>query len=127
MAETFYILCYVDNLLQVLVLAVVEDRVVYDDAVDVRVGIGGQDGLFDIIPRHFAESVAESTVEWKESKLRLASSSASAVGPGMMVIFTPTSGARRRTIWVAKRVQRSLAIGKDRPVNPSKREDFPLD
>lgn len=49
MAETFYILGYVDNLLQVLVVSVVENRVVYDDAVNIRVDVCSQDGFFDIV------------------------------------------------------------------------------
>lgn len=39
-AKTLDILLYVDDLLQVLVLPVVEDRVVDDDAVDLRIGVG---------------------------------------------------------------------------------------
>ena len=40
-AEPFDVFVHVDDLLQVLVLAVVEDWVVDDYAVDVRVGVGG--------------------------------------------------------------------------------------
>ena len=52
-----------------------------------------------------------------------------ASGPGMIVMRTSASltGARRRTICVAKRVHNSLATGKDRPVSPSRSDDFPLD
>jgi hypothetical protein len=40
-AKALYILGNVDNLLEILVLSVVEDGVVYDDAVDVGVNIRG--------------------------------------------------------------------------------------
>jgi len=42
-AEAFDIFVHVDDLLQVLVLAVVEDGVVDDDAVDFRVSVGSED------------------------------------------------------------------------------------
>jgi len=47
----------------------------------------------------------------------------------MMEIRTAASasGARRSTICVANRVQRSLATGNESPVKPSSSEDFPLD
>lgn len=63
-AQTLYILIYVDNLLQVLVLAVVENGVVYDDAVDIGIGIGSEDSLLEIIAGNFTEGVAEATVQW---------------------------------------------------------------
>lgn len=62
MAKTFYILRDIHDLLQILVLPVVEDRVVYDDAVDVGIGIGSQDGLFDVVARDFTKSITESAV-----------------------------------------------------------------
>jgi hypothetical protein len=62
-AKTLDILADIDDLLQVLVLTVVEDRVVDDDAVDVRVGVGGDDGLFDIAVGDFAEGVLEASVQ----------------------------------------------------------------
>jgi hypothetical protein len=43
------------------------------------------------------------------------------------LIEDSSSGARRKTICVAKRVHKSLAIGKLRPVKPSSSEDLPLD
>jgi hypothetical protein len=61
-AEALYILGNVDNLLEVLVLSVVEDGVVYDDAVDVGVDVRGQDGFFEVIAVYFAEGVAISTI-----------------------------------------------------------------
>lgn len=67
MAETFDVFGNIDNLLQVLVLTVVEDRVVDDDTVDVVVGVGGQDGTFDIVAGDFAEGVREATIEEKVS------------------------------------------------------------
>jgi hypothetical protein len=67
-AETLDIFGDVDDLLQVLVLAVVEDRVVDDDAVDVVVGVGGQDGSFDVIAGDFAEGIRETT---REENVRL--------------------------------------------------------
>ena len=63
MAETLDILADIDNLLQVLVVTVVEDRVVDDDAVDVRIGVGGKDGLFDIVAGDLTEGVLEATVK----------------------------------------------------------------
>jgi hypothetical protein len=60
-AQAFDVLGHIDDLLQVLVLAVVEDRVVDDDAVDVVVGVGGQNGFFDVVAGDFAEGVLEST------------------------------------------------------------------
>lgn len=60
-AEALNIFGDIDDLLQVLVLAVVEDRVVDDDAVDVVVGVGGQNGFFDVVAGDFAEGVLEST------------------------------------------------------------------
>lgn len=62
MTETLYIFTYVNNLLEVLVLTVVEDGVVYDNPVDVGVGVGGEDGLFDIIARGGTEGIAEAAV-----------------------------------------------------------------
>lgn len=67
MAETLDVFGNIDNLLQVLVLAVVEDRVVDDDAVDIVVGVGGQDGTFDIVAGDFVEGVLEATIEEKIS------------------------------------------------------------
>ena len=55
-------------------------------------------------------------------------SSSFASGPGIMETRILSSPAvRRRTIWVAERVQRSLATGNDKPVRPSRREDLPED
>lgn len=61
-AETLDVLGHINYLLQVLVLAVVEDRVVDDDSVDVAVGVGGENGFFDVVAGHFAHAVLESTV-----------------------------------------------------------------
>jgi hypothetical protein len=62
MAETLDILANINDLLQVLVLTVVEDRVVDDNAIDVRVGVGGDDGLFDVVAGDFSEGVLEAAV-----------------------------------------------------------------
>lgn len=61
-AQTLDILADVHDLLQVLVLAVVEDGVVYDDAVDFGVFVGAEDGFFDVVAADFTEGVLESTV-----------------------------------------------------------------
>lgn len=63
-AEAFDVFVHVDDLLQVLVLAVIEDGVVDDDAVDFGVGVGGEDGFFDVVARDFAEGVAEAAIDW---------------------------------------------------------------
>lgn len=63
MAETLDILANIDDLLQVLVMTVVEDGVVDDNAVNVRVAVGGDDGLFDIVAGDFAEGVLEAAVQ----------------------------------------------------------------
>lgn len=70
-AETLNILANIDDLLQVLVLPVVEDRVVDDNAVDVRVSVGAQNGLFDVVAGDFAEGVLEAAVQ--ESMISLGS------------------------------------------------------
>lgn len=62
MAETFDVLGDVDDLLEVLVLPGVEDRVVDNYPIDVRVGVRGDYGVFDIVLVDLAEGVAESTV-----------------------------------------------------------------
>lgn len=57
------------------------------------------------------------------------SSSSLLEAPGTMEALTAAfpPGVRWRTICVAKRVQRSEAIGNERPVRPSSSDDFPLD
>lgn len=60
-AKALHILRYIDDLLQVLVLSVVENRVVHDDAVDFLVGIGGEDGIFNVVLGDFTKSITEST------------------------------------------------------------------
>lgn len=62
MAETFDVLGDVDDLLEVLVLPGVEDRVVDNYPIDVRVCVRGDYGVFDIVLVDLAEGVAESTV-----------------------------------------------------------------
>lgn len=59
--ETLDILANIDDLLQVLVLPVVEDRVVDDNSVDVRVIVGGDDSIFDVVAVDFAEGVFEAS------------------------------------------------------------------
>lgn len=62
-AQALDVLLHVHDLLQVLVLPVVEDRVVHDDAVDGGVGVRGQDGFLDAVAGRLAEGVAESAAE----------------------------------------------------------------
>lgn len=62
-AETLNILADIDDLLQVLVLTVVEDGVVDDNAVNVRVGVGRDDGLFDVVAGDFTEGILEAAVD----------------------------------------------------------------
>ena len=57
MGKTFNVFRDVDNLLQVLVLSVAEDRVVDDDSIHVWVGVG----FFDCILVDFSQRVAEAT------------------------------------------------------------------
>ena len=61
MAETLDVFTDVGNLLEVLVLAVVEDRVVDDDAVDGVIGVGGEDGAFELFAVEFAQGELAST------------------------------------------------------------------
>lgn len=63
MRKTFDIFRYVDDLLEVLVLTVVEDRIVNDDAVDGWVGVGGDDGFFDVVAGDMTEGVEEPTLQ----------------------------------------------------------------
>lgn len=58
-AQALDVFGYVDDLLQVLVLAGAEDRVVDDYAVDVVVGVGVQDGLFDVVAGDLTHGVLE--------------------------------------------------------------------
>lgn len=58
-AQALDVFGYVDDLLQVLVLAGAEDGVVDDYAVDVVVGVGVQDGLFDVVAGDLAHGVLE--------------------------------------------------------------------
>ena len=53
---------HVHDLLQVLVLPVVEDRVVDDYPVHGGVGVRGQNGVFDVIAADLAEGVIEATI-----------------------------------------------------------------
>lgn len=62
MAKTLYILVDIHNLLQVLIVSVVKDGVVYDDAIHIRVDVGGKDCFFDIVAGDLTEGIAESTV-----------------------------------------------------------------
>ena len=61
MAEALDVFADVGDLLQVLVLPVVEDGVVNDDAVDGVVSVGGQDGAFELFPVEFAQGELAST------------------------------------------------------------------
>jgi hypothetical protein len=62
-AEPLDVFADVDDLLQVLVLAVVEDGVVDDYAVDGGVGVGGQNGAFDVFFGDVAARVLEATIQ----------------------------------------------------------------
>ena len=62
-AEALDIFTDISNLLQVLVLAVVENWVVDDDAVDGVVGVGGQDGAFEFFAVNFAQGELASTAD----------------------------------------------------------------
>lgn len=62
-AETLDIFGDIDYLLQVLVLAVVEDGVVDNDAVNVGVGVGIDNLFLDVVAADFAEGILESTVK----------------------------------------------------------------
>jgi hypothetical protein len=62
-AQTLDVLADVHDLLQVLVLSVVEDRVVDDNAIDVGVGVGGDEGIFDIVAGNFTEGILEATLQ----------------------------------------------------------------
>lgn len=75
-------------------------------------------------PKSFASIVLSNS-----SSFFLIASSALAAGPGIIETETAASdaGARRRTICVANLVHSSDATGKESPVKPSKRDDFPLD
>lgn len=57
--KTFDILGKGDTFLKILVLPVVVDRVVYNDAVDIVVRIGGYDGLFDLILSNSRQGILE--------------------------------------------------------------------
>lgn len=61
MTEPLDILADVRDLLQILVLAVVEDGVVHDNAVNGVVVVGSQDMLFEIFAVDFAQSEFETT------------------------------------------------------------------
>lgn len=62
-AKTLDILADIDDLLQVLVVTVVEDGVIDDNAVDVGVAVGGDDGLFDVVLGNLAEGILEAAVQ----------------------------------------------------------------
>jgi hypothetical protein len=59
--QTLDILLDVNDLLQVLVLAVVEYRIIDDDAVYAVVLVGSNDRLFDIIFGDVSDAVLEAT------------------------------------------------------------------
>ena len=60
--QSLDILGNIDDLLQVLVLTVVEDWVVDDDAVNGGIGVCAQDGFFNVIAGNFTEGVLEPTI-----------------------------------------------------------------
>ena len=61
--EAFDVFVDGGDLLQVLVLAGVENGVVDDDAVDGVVGVGGQDGAFELFAVDFAQGESASTAD----------------------------------------------------------------
>lgn len=69
MTQPFDVLGYIHDLLQVLVLTVVEDGIINDYAVDIVVGVGGQDGFFDFFFVDVAAGVLETTACALKSKL----------------------------------------------------------
>lgn len=60
-AEALDVLAHIHNLLQVLVLSVVEDRVVHDNPVDSGVVVGRHDRLFDVVFGDIFERILEPT------------------------------------------------------------------
>lgn len=67
MAQTLDVLAHIDNLLQILILAVAEDRVVDDDAIDRVISVGCDQRVLDVVFVDFTERVVESTVEGRLS------------------------------------------------------------
>lgn len=63
MTKTFHVLGNVDNLLKILILSVIEDRIVDDYAINGLVRIGSNQGLFNLVFVDFAECVQKATVE----------------------------------------------------------------
>jgi hypothetical protein len=61
MGEALDVLGDVDDLLEILVLSVAEDGVVDYDAVDSVVGVGGYEGVFEVVAGDFAEGEVETT------------------------------------------------------------------
>lgn len=62
MAQTLNIFRDIYNLLQILILSVVENRVVDDDAIDIVVCVRSEDGVFDFVARDEAACIADSTM-----------------------------------------------------------------
>jgi hypothetical protein len=61
MTKTFDIFGHINNLLEILVLSIVEDWVVHDDAVDFRVCICGYQCIFNIVLVHGFQCVCNAT------------------------------------------------------------------
>lgn len=62
-AQALDVLAHRDNLLQVLVLSVVEDRVVHDDSVHRGVVVGRHDRLLDVVLCDVLERIREATFQ----------------------------------------------------------------
>ena len=60
-AQTLDIFGNIHNLLQVLVVAIVENGVIDDNTIHVVVAVRGQDGFFDVVAGDIAEGIREST------------------------------------------------------------------
>ena len=61
MTESLNVFEDIDNLLQVLILAVIEDWIVDDDTINGGVSVRGQDSFFNVITGNFTKRILEST------------------------------------------------------------------
>jgi hypothetical protein len=62
-AEAFDILGNVNDLLEILILSIVEDRIVDYDSVNLGVRICCKDSILNVVARDFTKSITESTRE----------------------------------------------------------------
>ena len=61
MTKTLDVLAHIYDLLQILVLAIVEDGIVDNDTVDISIVVGGDNSLFDIVLVHRSKGVSKAT------------------------------------------------------------------